>query len=204
MARKTRRISHHPSPPAGKANNRTREKRPFDHHVIPRFTSLQRPFDLNDDEISIQQWYTHICEDEFRNEQIIEDVLQCYHEGRNGVVLSLRVAHVERLAAIINQETPNVITLTGALGTRQSKEALNYMRETLQSQNLIIVATGPYIGEGFDEPRLDTLFLAMPISRKGTLQQYAGRLHRLVDQKKEVRIYDYIDIHVQMLEKMYQ
>ena len=66
------------------------------------------------------------------------------------------------------------------------------------------MATGPYIGEGFDEPRLDTLFLAMPISWKGTLQQYAGRLHRLVDQKKEVRIYDYIDIHVQMLEKMYQ
>jgi len=68
---------------------------------------------------------------------------------------------------------------------------------------LTLVATGKYIGEGFDEPRLDTLFLAMPISWKGTLQQYAGRLHRLFEGKSEVQIYDYVDIHVRMLEKMY-
>ena len=179
-------------------------KRPFEHHVIPRFTSLQRPTDQKDDEISIQQWYSRICEDEFRNDQIVEDVLQCYRDGRNSVVLSLRTAHVDRLAAIIRREVPDVITLTGALGARGSKEALNRIRETRHSQNLIIVATGPFIGEGFDEPRLDTLFLAMPISWKGTLQQYAGRLHRLVDLRKEVRIYDYVDVHVQMLEKMYQ
>ena len=67
-----------------------------------------------------------------------------------------------------------------------------------------MVATGSFIGEGFDEPRLDTLFLAMPISWKGTLQQYAGRLHRLFLDKKEVQIYDYVDIHVKMLERMYQ
>lgn len=69
---------------------------------------------------------------------------------------------------------------------------------------LTLVATGRYIGEGFDEPRLDTLFLAMPISWKGTLQQYAGRLHRLFEEKKEVQIYDYVDIHVRALEKMYR
>jgi phosphatidylserine/phosphatidylglycerophosphate/cardiolipin synthase-like enzyme len=68
---------------------------------------------------------------------------------------------------------------------------------------LTIVATGKYIGEGFDEPRLDALFLAMPISWKGTLQQYAGRLHRLFENKNEVQIYDYVDIHVRMLERMY-
>jgi superfamily II DNA or RNA helicase len=68
---------------------------------------------------------------------------------------------------------------------------------------MTIVATGRYIGEGFDEPRLDTLFLAMPISWKGTLQQYSGRLHRLFEGKKEALIYDYVDIHVPMLEKMY-
>lgn len=70
-------------------------------------------------------------------------------------------------------------------------------------KQLTLVATGKYIGEGFDEPRLDTLFLAMPISWKGTLQQYAGRLHRLFEGKDEVQIYDYVDIHVRMLEKMY-
>jgi len=68
---------------------------------------------------------------------------------------------------------------------------------------LTLVSTGKYIGEGFDEPRLDTLFLAMPISWKGTLQQYAGRLHRLFEHKNEVQIYDYVDIHVRMLERMY-
>ncbi len=67
----------------------------------------------------------------------------------------------------------------------------------------LILATGKYIGEGFDDPRLDTLFLAMPISWKGTLQQYAGRLHRLYDSKKEVRIYDYVDDQVEMLKRMY-
>jgi len=71
-------------------------------------------------------------------------------------------------------------------------------------KNLLLVATGHFIGEGFDEPRLDTLFLAMPISWKGTLQQYAGRLHRLSKNKKDVRIYDYVDIHIKMLERMYQ
>jgi superfamily II DNA or RNA helicase len=183
---------------------RQAEKRPFEHLVIPQFTSLRKPIDLADNETSIQQWYSLICEDEFRNEQISEDVLQCHRDGRSVIILSLRTAHVERLAAIIRREVPEVITLTGSLGTRQSREALTRIRETPKNQNLIIVATGPFIGEGFDEPRLDTLFLAMPISWKGTLQQYAGRLHRLTNQKKEVRIYDYVDVRVQMLEKMYQ
>jgi len=75
--------------------------------------------------------------------------------------------------------------------------------DTPADKQLTLVATGRYIGEGFDEPRLDTLFLTMPISWKGTLQQYAGRLHRLFEDKKEVQIYDYVDTHVRMLEKMY-
>ena len=66
-----------------------------------------------------------------------------------------------------------------------------------------MIATGKYIGEGFDDARLDTLFLAMPISWKGTLQQYVGRLHRLHDNKQEVRVYDYVDIQVPILEKMF-
>jgi hypothetical protein len=81
---------------------------------------------------------------------------------------------------------------------------LKHVVDVNEDRNLIIVATGSFIGEGFDEPRLDTLFLAMPISWKGTLQQYAGRLHRLFETKKEVRIYDYADIHIKILEGMYQ
>lgn len=69
---------------------------------------------------------------------------------------------------------------------------------------MVIVATGKFVGEGFDEPRLDTLFLAMPISWKGTLQQYTGRLHRVYENKNEVQIYDYVDVHVGVLERMYE
>ena len=71
-------------------------------------------------------------------------------------------------------------------------------------ESRLIVATGSYIGEGFDDARLDTLFLAMPISWKGTLQQYVGRLHRLHDGKRIVQVYDYVDNCVPMLGRMYE
>ncbi|MCK9375575.1 MAG: phospholipase D-like domain-containing protein [Syntrophobacterales bacterium] len=87
---------------------------------------------------------------------------------------------------------------------KETRQVLARIAATPSGQPLTLVATGRYIGEGFDEPRLDTLFLAMPISWRGTLQQYAGRLHRLFQNKKEVQICDYVDIHVRALEKMYQ
>ena len=90
------------------------------------------------------------------------------------------------------------------MGSNTTREIFESITETPADKKLILAATGSFIGEGFDEPRLDTLFLAMPISWKGTLQQYAGRLHRLFMDKKEVQIYDYVDIHVRMLERMYQ
>ena len=99
---------------------------------------------------------------------------------------------------------PDVVTLMGGMGSKTTREVFERIADTPADKNLILVATGSFIGEGFDEPRLDTLFLAMPISWKGTLQQYAGRIHRLSDDKKEVRIYDYVDIHIKMLERMYQ
>ena len=130
--------------------------------------------------------------------------LHNYRLGRNCIILSLRTAHVEILAKKLKEEVADVVILTGGMGTKTTREAFNRIADTPADKNLILVATGSFIGEGFDEPRLDTLFLAMPISWKGTLQQYAGRLHRLFENKKEVRIYDYVDVHVKMLEKMYQ
>ncbi|MFA6013171.1 MAG: phospholipase D-like domain-containing protein [Desulfobacteraceae bacterium] len=97
-----------------------------------------------------------------------------------------------------------VITLTGGMGRKSSRNAFDLIQNTPKDKNIVLLSTGHFIGEGFDEPRLDTLFLAMPISWKGTLQQYAGRLHRLFQTKKEVRIYDYVDVKVTMLEKMYR
>jgi phosphatidylserine/phosphatidylglycerophosphate/cardiolipin synthase-like enzyme len=111
---------------------------------------------------------------------------------------------VELLAGKLSEHIPEVVTLTGGKGVKETRQVLARIAATPSGQPLTLVATGRYIGEGFDEPRLDTLFLATPISWKGTLQQYAGRLHRLFQNKKEVQIYDYVDIHVKALEKMYQ
>jgi superfamily II DNA or RNA helicase len=180
------------------------EKRPFDHYIVPRFTSLRVPLDKDEQEVSIQQLYTEIMESDFRNQQIIDDVLNNYHQGRNCIVLSLRTAHVESLAKRLKEKATDVFALMGGMGRKATRETFQSIADIPADRNIILVATGHFIGEGFDEPRLDTLFLAMPISWKGTLQQYAGRLHRLYESKKEVKIYDYVDIQVRMLEKMYQ
>jgi len=180
------------------------EKRPFDHYIIPRFTSLKVPLNSDEKDVSIQELYSEIVDNDFRNQQIVEDVLSNYQQGRNCIVLSLRTAHIELLVKKLREEVPDVVMLMGGMGTKTTREVFNRITDTPADKNLILVATGSFIGEGFDEPRLDTLFLAMPISWKGTLQQYAGRLHRLFKNKKEVRIYDYVDIHVKMLERMYQ
>ncbi|MBN2810179.1 MAG: DEAD/DEAH box helicase family protein, partial [Deltaproteobacteria bacterium] len=180
------------------------EKRPFDHYIVPRFTALRTPFDRDEKDLSIQDLYAEITDNNFRNQQIVEDVLKNYSQGRNCIILSLRTAHVELLAARLMAEVPEVIILMGGMGKSLTQQAFQALADIPADKNFILVATGNFIGEGFDEPRLDTLFLAMPISWKGTLQQYAGRLHRLFQTKKEVRIYDYVDIQVKMLEKMYQ
>jgi len=179
------------------------EKRPFDHFVIPRFTSLRVPLDKVEKDISIQEHYSYMVVDEMRNHLIVNDVVNCYDNGRNCLVLTERTNHVELLAEKLRVRIPEVMTLRGGRGTKEAGEIFKRISDTPADKQLTLVATGRYIGEGFDEPRLDTLFLAMPISWQGTLQQYAGRLHRLFDNKNEVQIYDYVDTHVGVLERMY-
>ncbi len=178
------------------------EKRPFEHYIIPRFTGFRMPFE-DEKEISIQELYSKIVIDEFRNQLIADDVISAFQNGRNSLILTERTVHVAGLAKKLSESIPDVIALTGGMGAKEARELLTRISETQTDKQLTLVATGKYIGEGFDEARLDTLFLAMPISWKGTLQQYAGRLHRLFENKSEVQIYDYADIHVRMLEKMY-
>ena len=180
------------------------ENRPFDHYIVPRFTSFRVPLDREGKDVSIQELYAELMDNDFRNQQIIQDILKNYHQGRSCLVLTLRTAHVKSLADTLKEDVPDVITLIGGMGKKSTRDAFQRITDIPVNKNIILVATGHFIGEGFDEPRLDTLFLAMPISWKGTLQQYAGRLHRLFKTKKEVRIYDYVDIQVKMLERMYQ
>jgi superfamily II DNA or RNA helicase len=109
-------------------------------------------------------------------------------EGRSPIVLTERKEHVLILAEQIRLFAKNVFVMQGGMGVRQR----NQLHEALQSipddEERIIIATGRYLGEGFDDARLDTLFLVMPVSWKGTLAQHVGRLHRLHEAKTEVRI----------------
>jgi superfamily II DNA or RNA helicase len=107
------------------------------------------------------------------------------------------------LELMLQDRADDVIVLRGG-ATKKERDALR-SRLLVEADNpgRVILATGRYIGEGFDYARLDTLFLAMPISWRGTLQQYVGRLHRLHENKREVRVYDYVDANVLMLARMF-
>lgn len=180
------------------------EKRPFEHYVVPRFTPFRKPVSQEEKEWSIGEIYSAISTSQIRNELIINDVISCGKEGRNSLVLTERTAHVKLIAEELSKVLPNVIELVGGMSAREKKVALERIAGVPANENIVIVATGRFVGEGFDEPRLDTLFLAMPVAWKGTIQQYAGRLHRLYQNKSEVQIYDYVDIHIGVLERMYQ
>ena len=173
----------------------------FDRFLIPRFTSYNS---ILEDRLSIATLYKYLSEDEIRNNIIVEDICKAVNTGRTPIILTNRTAHVSVLAEKLNATIKNVISLTGAGTTKEKREAMQRLQTIPDSEQLVIVATGKYIGEGFDYPRLDTLFLALPISWKGLLTQYAGRLHREYEGKKDVRIYDYIDIHEPMCDSMYR
>ena len=97
----------------------------------------------------------------------------------------------------------NIFVLTGGMKSKEQLEKLNALQKLKSNEERLIIATGKYIGEGFDHARLDTLFLAMPLSWKGTLQQYVGRLHRVHDDKTVVKVYDYVDEKEQVLQAMF-
>ncbi len=97
----------------------------------------------------------------------------------------------------------NIIVLKGGMGRKQRRLVNEVLAGVPDGEQRLILATGSYIGEGFDDARLDSLFLAMPISWRGTLQQYVGRLHRLHDDKRVVEVYDYVNANVRMLARMY-
>lgn len=178
-------------------------KRPFNHYLIPRFTSFRKPFTNDEKDISFSDLYMKLGESDIRNQQIVHDITQSVAQGRNPLVLTQRTAHVQTLAKALESKVPLVLTLTGSMPEQDKWNTLEVISNLPPGKNLVLIATGKYIGEGFDEPRLDTLFLAMPIAWQGILQQYAGRLHRLHETKQEVQIYDYIDTHVGVLDRMY-
>ena len=173
----------------------------FDRFLIPRFTSYNS---ILEDRLSIATLYKYLSEDEIRNNLIVEDICKAVNTRRTPIILTNRTVHVSVLAEKLKATIKNVILLTGIGTTKEKREAMQRLQTIPDSEQLVIVATGKYVGEGFDYPRLDTLFLALPISWKGLLTQYAGRLHREYEGKKDVHIYDYIDIHEPICDSMYR
>ena len=180
------------------------EKRPFDHKVIIRPTTFRLPPHLqNVTAQSIQDVYALLTRDDERNRLILEDVIAAVEAKRFPVLLTERREHLDLLAGLLSQHIQSVIVMTGGMGKKQRQQLAEQIASIPADQPRVIVATGRYLGEGFDDERLDTLFLALPISWRGTLTQYAGRLHRLNTAKKDVIIYDYVDFEVPVLAKMY-
>ncbi len=176
-------------------------KRAFEHYLIPRFTNL-KPFSLTD-ENQIAKIYNDLSTNESRNDLIIKDVLDCIEKGRNPIILTERTEYIEILSQELEKYCNNVLSLSGKMPTREKNMVNQKLSPLDKNEKFVLVASGKYVGEGFDFPRLDTLFLAMPIAWKGKIAQYAGRLHRSFEGKDKVIIYDYVDIHIPVLEKMY-
>ena len=178
------------------------ETNPFNHRVIPRHTDFQMPPSLA--EVTIQDVYAALSKDASRNDLIADDIVDAVKLGRSPLLLTGRTEHLQYFVTRLSGAVKHLFVLKGGMGKKQRRQIAEAMAAVPEAESRVILATGSYIGEGFDDARLDTLFLAMPISWKGTLQQYVGRLHRLHDNKRVVQVYDYVDNAVPMLARMYE
>lgn len=176
-------------------------KQRFKRWLIPRFTAYR---DLSDSSSTYAQIVQSLATDEARNALIVEDVCKTLAVGRSPIVLTTLTSHVEQLSQLLSTCCKNIITLVGSESMKDKRQKMERLAELSPKEPLVVVATGHYVGEGFDYPRLDTLFLVSPVSWKGIIAQYAGRLHREYHGKIDVRIYDYIDIRLPLCERMYQ
>jgi len=146
----------------------------------------------------ITDTYRWIMENEERTQRIASDVINSIREDRHPIALTERRDHAEPLNNLLKESGIDSIILKGAMKTAERRRVDEHLH-SVQA----VVATGKYVGEGFDLPRLDTLFLAMPIAWKGSLAQYAGRIHRESDGKTQVTIHDYVDCGLPMLQRMF-
>ena len=177
------------------------DRQSFVRTLMPRFTSFRN---ISPHSKTYTQIIEALSTDEVRNKLIVNDVKTVIAEGRTPIILTNLTSHVRILSELLLPHATHVVSLIGADSAKEKRMAMEKLENIPTYESLAIVATGKYIGEGFDYPRLDTLFLALPISWKGNIAQYAGRLHRDYDGKKEVRIYDYVDIRIPLCDSMYR
>lgn len=206
-----RKDGHHPiifmqcGPVRHRVNARVQAaSRPFEHFALVQPTSFQPARGpAADKRVEFQTLYQELVEDDARNRRICADVLESVNAGRSPLVLTERNDHLDRLERELVQSVGHLVVLRAGMGKKQRQAISQRLEAIPRDEARVILATGKYVGEGFDDPRLDTLFLTLPVSWRGTIAQYAGRLHRLYDSKREVRIYDYADLNVPMLARMF-
>lgn len=175
----------------------------IDHLVYPRFTRTLPPRGITKEKMHPNEAYEIIRNNDIRDEQIIADVKECLAAGRTPVILSKYKDHSQKLYERIKKHAKHVFLMTGSNSKQEHKDILHQMKQVKLEEPMVLVATGKLIGEGFDFPRLDTLIMATPVSFKGVVEQYAGRLNRDFEGKKNVIIYDYVDSHIPMFDNMY-
>jgi superfamily II DNA or RNA helicase len=176
--------------------------RPFSHKVRLRETGFRLPPDLaSQSPLQMPALYAALAQDEKRNDLIFDDVLLSLEAGRRPVILTERRDHLEHLRDRFQKFTRNLVVLYGGMSAAERRASEDGLKRP-DTEERLVLATGRYLGEGFDDASLDTLFLTMPISWRGTLAQYVGRLHREYHAKREVIVYDYVDSAVPMLARM--
>ncbi len=177
-------------------------ERPFKHLVVPRLTNFRTAVEFAKPDIT--QLYAAIVTDKRRSELIVSDLLAAVRTSRSPLLLTERTDHLDDFTVRLRGKVKHLIILKGGMGAKQRRALADSLAAIPEGEDRVLLATGRYIGEGFDDARLDTLFLAMPISWRGTLQQYVGRLHRLHANKREVQVYDYVDGAVPMFTRMFE
>ncbi len=207
----TRKDGHHPiifmqcGPVRHRVNAKTQAAiHPFQHTVLVRPTSF-RPLKSADPDMRIQfhDLYNELIADDDRNRLICDEVIEAIREGRSPLILTERNEHLDCLAVRLSPSIRHLVILRGGMRRKEIHEIITRLAAIPENEDRVLLATGRYIGEGFDDARLDTLFLTLPVSWRGTIAQYVGRLHRLYHHKREVRVYDYADLNVPMLARMF-
>ena len=176
--------------------------REFEHRVIARETSTA--LGIPEDQMKIHDVHAAIVADNARMKLISEDVFRSLGDGRSPLILTERRDHLEALAEVLGGLGDGLFILHGGIREKKRREVVQAFRDVPHGERRALLATGKYIGEGFDDARLDTLFLTSPISWRGILQQYAGRLHRAHHAKRSVIIYDYVDNRIPMARRMFE
>lgn len=184
------------------AKDRAKEQK-IDHLVYPRFTRTVAPHLSSEEHMHPNAAYDLIRNNPVRDGQIVSDVRLCLENGRTPVVLSKYTEHAEKLSELIKAYADKVVLMLGGSGKKEQRRIREELESAGSDERLVLVATGQLIGEGFDYPRLDTLIMATPVAGRSIVEQYAGRLNRDYAGKKNVIIYDYVDSHIPMFDRMY-